>query len=83
MSAEKLAINAVMAGCRPEYVPVVIAAVEAICDPAFALVGVSGTTDAVAPLLILNGPVRAALNVNAGAGVFGPRPHKCDSDVVP
>ena len=48
------------------------AAVEAICDPAFALVGVSGTTDAVAPLLILNGPVRAALDVNSGAGVFGP-----------
>ena len=46
--------------------------VEAICDPAFALVGVSGTTDAVAPLLIVNGPVRAALDVNSGAGAFGP-----------
>jgi len=71
-TVEKVAINAVMAGCRPEYMPVVIAAVEAICDPAFALVGVSGTTDAVAPLLILNGPVRAKLDVNSGAGVFGP-----------
>ena len=71
-TVEKIAVNAVMAGCRPEYLPVVIAAVEAICDPAFALVGVSGTTDAVAPLLILNGPVRAALNVNSGAGAFGP-----------
>jgi len=71
-TVEKVAINAVMAGCRPEYMPAVIAAVEAICDPAFALVGVSGTTDAVAPLLILNGPVRAALDVNSGAGVFGP-----------
>ncbi len=71
-TVEKIAINAVMAGCRPEYMPAVIAAVEAICDPAFALVGVSGTTDAVAPLLILNGPVRAALDVNSGAGVFGP-----------
>lgn len=71
-TVEKIAINAVMAGCRPEYLPVVIAAVEAICDPAFALVGVSGTTDAVAPLLIVNGPVRAALDVNSGAGVFGP-----------
>jgi hypothetical protein len=72
VTVEKIAINAVMAGCRPEYLPVVIAAVEAICDPAFALVGVSGTTDAVAPLLIMNGPVRAALDVNSGAGVFGP-----------
>ena len=71
-TVEKIAINAVMSGCRPEYLPVVIAAVEAICDPDFALVGVSGTTDAVAPLLILNGPVRAALDVNSGAGAFGP-----------
>jgi hypothetical protein len=61
-----------MAGCRPEYLPTVIAGVEAICDPAFALVGISGTTDAVAPLLILNGPVRGALDVNCAAGVFGP-----------
>jgi len=71
-TVEKVAINAVMAGCRPEYMPAVIAAVEAICDPAFALVGISGTTDAVAPLLILNGPIRSKLDVNSGAGVFGP-----------
>src|SRR5207249_2712899 len=62
---------AVMAGCRPEYLPVVLAAVEAICDPDFALVGVSGTTDAVAPLVIVNGPVRRALEVNCAASVFG------------
>jgi hypothetical protein len=71
-TVEKIAVNAVMAGCRPEYLPVVIAAVEAMCDPAFALEGVSGTTDAVAPLLIVNGPVRGALDVNCGVGVFGP-----------
>ena len=71
-TVQRIAVNAVMAGCRPEYLPVVIAAVEAICDPAFALVGVSGTTDSVAPLLILNGPVRKALDVNSGVGVFGP-----------
>jgi len=71
-TVEKIAINAVLAGCRPEYVPAVIAGVEAICDPAFALVGVSGTTDAVAPLLILNGPVRKELDVNCAAGAFGP-----------
>jgi hypothetical protein len=71
-TVEKIAINAVLAGCRPEYLPAVLAGVEAICDPAFALVGISGTTDAVAPLLILSGPVRFALDINCGAGVFGP-----------
>jgi hypothetical protein len=45
-TVERIAINAVMAGCRPEYVPVVIAGVEAMCDERFALLGVSGTTDA-------------------------------------
>ncbi len=71
-TVEKIAINAVMAGCRPEYLPVVLAAVEAICDERFCLLGVSGTTDAVAPLVIVNGPIRKALDINAGAGVFGP-----------
>jgi len=61
----------VMAGCRPEYLPVVIAAVEAVCDEAFDLHGVSATTNSPAPLVILNGPVRRALDVNCGAGVFG------------
>ena len=70
-TVERIAVNAVMAGCRPEYLPVVIAAVSAICDPDFALVGVSGTTDAVTPLVIVNGPVRRALEVNCAASVFG------------
>jgi hypothetical protein len=70
-TVERVAVNAVMAGCRPEYLPVVLAAVEAICDPDFALVGVSGTTDAVTPLVIVNGPVRRALDVNCAASVFG------------
>jgi len=71
-TVEKTAVNAVMAGCRPEYMPVVIAAVEAMCDEAFALLGISGTTDAVAPLFVINGPVRKALDINSGVGVFGP-----------
>jgi hypothetical protein len=71
-TVERIAINAVMAGCRPEYLPVVLAAVEAICDERFCLLGVSGTTDAVAPLVIVNGPIRKTLDINAGAGVFGP-----------
>ncbi|MBI4610371.1 MAG: hypothetical protein HY726_15350 [Candidatus Rokubacteria bacterium] len=71
-TVEKIAANAVMAGCRPEYMPVVIAGVEAMCDEAFGLLGISGTTDAVAPLFIVNGPVRKALDINCGVGVFGP-----------
>jgi hypothetical protein len=71
-TVQRIAVNAVMAGCRPEYLPVVIAAVEAIGDPAFALEGVSGTTDAVTPLVVVNGPVRGTLDVNCGVGVFGP-----------
>jgi hypothetical protein len=70
-TVERIAVNAVMAGCRPDYLPVVIAAVAAICDPAFALEGVSGTTDAVTPLVIVNGPIRRALDVNCAASVFG------------
>ncbi len=71
-TVERIAVNAVMAGCRPEYLPVVLAGVEALCDEAFALVGVSGTTDAVAPLFIVNGPAREALDINSGLGLFGP-----------
>src|SRR5213596_459264 len=70
-TVEKIAINSVMAGCRPEYLPVVIAAVEAVCDEAFDLHGVSATTNAPSPLVIVNGPIRSALEINSGAGVFG------------
>ena len=70
-TVEKVAVNAIMAGCRPEYLPVVLAAVGAVCDDAFDLHGVSATTNAPAPLLVLNGPVRGRLDVNCGAGVFG------------
>jgi hypothetical protein len=71
-TVEKLAVNAVMAGCRPEYFPVVVAAVEAACDPTFNLHGQSGTTNAASPLVIVNGPARRRLGVNCEAGVFGP-----------
>src|SRR5438132_13206751 len=71
-TVEKIAVNAVMAGCRPEYLPVVVAAVEAVCDEAFDLHGVSATTNAPAPLVVVNGPIRGALDINCGAGGFGP-----------
>jgi hypothetical protein len=71
-TVEKVAVNAVMAGCRAEYFPVVLAVVEAACDPVFNLHGHSGTTNAASPLIIVNGPVRTHLGVNCAAGVFGP-----------
>ena len=71
-TVEKIAINAVMAGCRPEYMPVVLAGVEAMCDEAFDLHGVSATTNFSSPLFIINGPIRKRLDVNCGVGVFGP-----------
>ena len=68
---EKLAVNATMSGCAPEYFPVVIAAVEALLDPAFNLYGVQSTTHPCAPLLILNGPIAAEIGVNARYNAFG------------
>lgn len=69
---ELLAINAVMAGCRPEYFPVIVAAVEAMLDPAFNLYGVQATTHPVAPLVIVNGPYARRIELHGGSGCFGP-----------
>jgi len=69
---EKLAVNAVMAGCEPAYFPVVVAAVEAMLEPPFNLYGVQATTHPVAPLLIVHGPIARELGVHAGSGCFGP-----------
>ena len=71
-SIEKIAINAVMAGCLAEYLPVVIAAVEAMIEPRFNLYGVQATTGYVGPALLINGPIRNNLAINCDAGVFGP-----------
>lgn len=71
-TVEKIAVNAVMAGCRPDYLPVVLAAVEAVSDPAFNLHGLQGTTHFAAPLIVVNGPIRSRVGLNAGCGVFGP-----------
>lgn len=72
LTVEKVAINAVMAGCRPEYIPVVLAAAECACDPVFNLHGVATSTHFSAPLIIVNGPIRARIGLNASFGVFGP-----------
>jgi hypothetical protein len=70
-TVEKLAINAVMAGCRPEYFPVVLAAIEALADPLFNLDSVQATTHPVAPLLVVNGPIAREIGLNAGYNAFG------------
>jgi hypothetical protein len=69
---EKLAVNAVMAGCAPTYFPLVVAAVQAMLEPSFNLYGVQATTHPVAPLLIVHGPIAAELGVHGGSGCFGP-----------
>jgi hypothetical protein len=68
---EKVAINAVMAGCKPEYFPVVLAAVEAACTDQFNAHGLLATTMPAGPVLIVNGPIRRHLGMNTGINVFG------------
>lgn len=70
-TVEKLAANAVMAGCKPEYMPVIIAAVEALLDPAVNVGGMICSMHSAIPLLIVNGPIRGALGINSGFNVFG------------
>jgi hypothetical protein len=69
--ADKVAINAVLAGCRPEYFPVVVAAVKGLCHPDFAYHGPASSTGGSAIVLIVNGPVAARLGINAGNNLFG------------
>ncbi|HEX9409417.1 MAG TPA: hypothetical protein VGA23_07185 [Methylomirabilota bacterium] len=71
-SIEKLAVNAVMAGCEPVYFPVIVAAVKAVLEPAFNLYGVQATTHPVAPLIIVSGPIAGAIGMHSGSGLFGP-----------
>lgn len=71
---EKIAINCVMAGCRPEYVPIVIAAVEAMLEERFNLNGVQTTTHACAPLCVVSGPAVKSLGFNTREGALG---HGC------
>jgi hypothetical protein len=70
-TVEKAAINAVMAGCKPEYFPVVLAAIEAALVPEFGLHGVICTTNAVAPVVMVNGPIARRIGMNAKGNVFG------------
>ncbi len=71
-TVEKIAINAAMAGCRPEHMPVIIAAVEAITQPEFNLDSVQATTNPCGVAVVLNGPVRGLLDINCGRNCLGP-----------
>jgi hypothetical protein len=65
ITAEKTAIAAVMAGCRPEYMPVVVALVRAVCEPAYGLHGCTASTGGSAPFVVVNGPIRREIGMNA------------------
>lgn len=71
LTVEKVAINAVLAGCKPEYLPVVLAAVEAALDPVFSWHGVLATTMFVGPVVIVNGPIRRQISMNARGNALG------------
>ena len=68
----KVAANAVMAGCLPEYFPVVLAATEAMLDPVFNLIGPSSSLGGAGILVIVNGPVVQQLDINCRNNLFGP-----------
>ena len=72
ITAEKVAINAVMAGCKPEYMPVIVAVLEAMCQPPFNYHGSLASTGGSAQLIVVNGPIAKDLGVNGGVNVFGP-----------
>ena len=70
-SVEKVAVNAVMAGCAPEHLPVVIAALEAVCNDEFNMHGVLATTMSVGPVLVVNGPAAERIGMNSGLNALG------------
>lgn len=72
ITVEKVAINSVMAGCLPEYFPVVLAAIEAMCEPQFNLHAITVSTMGAAVLAVVNGPVANDLAMNSSVSVFGP-----------
>ena len=70
-TVEKVAINAVLAGCKPEFLPVVIASLEAACTDTFNAHGVMATTMGASPAVIVNGPIRERIGMNSRLGALG------------
>ena len=77
---EKVAVAAVMAGCLPDYMPVVIAAAKAVIDPVFDLTEMQATTHCTAPLIIVNGPIRHSCAIASGYGALGPG-HRANASI--
>jgi hypothetical protein len=71
-TVHNVAVNAVMAGCKPEYLPVVIAAIRGLTVPDFNTFGIQATTNPVAPLVVVNGPIAKELEFNSKGNIFGP-----------
>jgi hypothetical protein len=72
VTVEKVAINAVMAGCRPTYMPVLLAAVSALLEKDIDLTGVQSSTGGHSPFLLINGPIRNEIRINCATGALGP-----------
>src|SRR5471030_2567808 len=72
VTAEKVAINAVMAGCKAEYMPVVVATIEALADPLYGYHGPATSTGGSAVFMLVNGPIARELDINCGDNLFGP-----------
>jgi hypothetical protein len=72
ITAEKIAINAVMAGCKAEYMPVIVATVEALADPVYGYHGPATSTGGSAVFMVVNGPIARELDINCGDNLFGP-----------
>ena len=72
VTAEKVAINAVMAGCKPEYMPVITATIEALADPKYGYHGPATSTGGSAVFMVVNGPIAKKLDINSGDNLFGP-----------
>ena len=79
-TVEKLSAAAVMAGCLPDHMPIVVASALAVLDPAFDLAEMQGTTHATAPLIIVNGPAREMCGVASGYGALGPG-HRANASI--
>ena len=71
VTVEKVAINAVMAGCRPEYMPVILTAIEALLTEAYNIHGVMATTMGASPVMVVNGPIRERIGMNMKLGALG------------
>ena len=72
ITTEVLAVNAVMAGCHPSYMPVLVSAARAALEPEFSLHAIQATTHPVAPLIIVSGPIVEEIGLNAEYGCFAP-----------